>query len=589
MVFLPVASLTHFRYNKHMRLLMKLFPFTLVILLTVFAVLSLFHSGFYPMHDDEQIARLFDLDSAIKAGNIPPRIAPNLGFGYGYPFFNFYPSFAYYIGEIFHLLGFGFIVSIKLMLATGFILAAIFMYLFTKEFFGKVAGVVAAIVYTYASYHAVDVYVRGAYAEFFAYAFIPLIFLATYRLAKTFQYRYVAIGVLGVTGLILSHNLVALMSFPFLAIWLVYLFVLAKNKLRFVVLLSLLFLLGFGMSAYFSLPSYLERDFTLINILTSELADYSLHFVCVHQLWNSAWGYGGSIPSCSDGLSFEIGKIPLILSAISFILASYYVVRKKLKLQTISILLFAFFLLLSSFLMVKYSEFIWKLIPPLWYVQFPWRFLLFTSFAVAFLSGSVLFYIKNNRIKIGAAIAIVVVVVISNLTLFSPEKYMSVTDDFYTNQEKIRWETSSLAYEYVPKGIKTKKSVIGTTFVDINKNEIKTTPAQVISGDISYTTVKNLPQEKVFQVNVKTSGILQINTYSFPGWKVYINRNEVKYQDNNKLKLIRVSLDQAGTQKIEAKFTDTPVRFIGNMISVISIIILILGAFIAPKFNHDKT
>ena len=47
------------------------------------------------MHDDEQIARLYDLNQALSEGQFPPRISPNLGFGYGYPFFNFYPSFAY--------------------------------------------------------------------------------------------------------------------------------------------------------------------------------------------------------------------------------------------------------------------------------------------------------------------------------------------------------------------------------------------------------------------------------------------------------------------------------------------------------------
>ena len=62
-------------------------PLIIILAFSFVGMKALFHSGFYPMHDDEQIARLFDLNQALMAGNIPPRIAPNLGFGYGYPFF----------------------------------------------------------------------------------------------------------------------------------------------------------------------------------------------------------------------------------------------------------------------------------------------------------------------------------------------------------------------------------------------------------------------------------------------------------------------------------------------------------------------
>lgn len=568
----------------------KFLPYVVIVFLCIGVMLPLFQNGFYPMHDDEQIARLYDLNASLQAGNFPPRLAPNLGFGYGYPFFNFYPSFAYYVGEVFHLLGFSFIVSTKLMLATGFLLAAIFMYIFTKEFFGKAAGVVAATVYTYSSYHAIDVYVRGAYAEFFAFVFIPLIFFAAYKLSVNFKYRYIVLGALGTAGLILSHNLIALMSFPFLAIWLLYLLISTKEKIRFMLYAFVLFFLGFGISAYFWLPSYLERDYTLINILTSELADYKLHFVCTRQLWQSMWGYGGSIPSCYDGISFEIGKIPLILSITAFMLAGYYFIKKKKqRIHVVPIFIFSVLLLLSAFLMIKYSAFVWAIIPPLWYVQFPWRFLLISSFVVAFLSGSVVWFVTNKKIQALCVGIIIVLIVLSNISLFKPQRQFNAEDEFYTNQEKIRWETSSLAYEYVPRGIKTKQSKIGTTLVDITKEEIASSPATVVSGDISVKTLRNLPQNKQFELQVITPGVFQINTFSFPGWHVYVNGHEVQYTDSNKLKLIQVSMPTVGSNTVEAKFTDTPVRFIGNLVSVISIIILISWAFLARKrTKHGK-
>ncbi len=433
-----------------------LLPFV-VIFLTIFAILPLLHVGFYPMHDNEQIARLFDLDQAVRAGNIPPRIAPNLGFGYGYPFFNFYPPFAYYVGEIFHLIGFGYIASTKLMLVTGFLLSALFMYLFSKEFFGRIGGLVASVAYTYTSYRALDIYVRGAYAEFFSFVFLPVIFWSFHKLAKTSKLTYLSMGVLGIAGLILSHNLVTLMSAPFIIAWIIYLAFLSKDRLRFLIFSIITILLGFGLTSYFWLPSYVERSYTLVNILTTELANYSLHFVCVYQLWDSAWGYGGSIPGCYDGISFEIGKVHILLSIIAFGLAAMALIRRKHNDKIIPILIFAFFLLVCIFFMIKYSKPLWDALTPLWYVQFPWRFLLIASFVTAFLSGSIISFVKNDKFKFGIGAAVIIFLIGSNVLHFTPQRFFNTTDDYYTNKEMLRWETSSLAYEYVPKGIQTKK------------------------------------------------------------------------------------------------------------------------------------
>lgn len=552
----------------------KLIPILTVIILCLGVLLPLFHTGFFTMHDDEQIARLFDLDQTIKAGNIPPRLAPNLGFGYGYPFFNFYPSFAYYVGEVFHVMGFGYIVSTKLMLATGFLLSALFIYIFAKEFFGKLAGIVAAVAYTYASYHAVDVYVRGAFAEAFAFVFLPLIFWTIYKLSKKQTWLFVTLLSLSIAGLILSHNLIAFMSAPFIGVWFLYAFLLSANRKRFVTFFTIAFLLGLGLSSFFWLPSYMEKDYTLVNILTSELANYSLHFVCVHQLWESPVGYGGSIPGCYDGISFEVGKIQIFASVVAVLLSLYFLVKKKLDQKVQVTLLFGGLFLLSIFLTVKFSKPIWDSLSPLWYVQFPWRYLLISAFLSAVLCASVVGFVRNNTIKIVTSVLIAVLIIGLSISRFTPERFFNATDQSYTNTEKIRWETSSLAYEYVPRGIKTTMSEIGTTKIDITKGEIATQAATVLSGSMNIQTVKNLPQDKKFQVTVVTSGVLQINTYSFPGWRVFVNGKETKYEDNNKLKLIQIPLDK-GSYSVEAKFLDTPIRSIGNTLSVISIIVIV--------------
>src|SRR6266567_6181734 len=120
-----------------MKMFKKILPLFIVLMLCFWAVRPLLNSGFFPIHDDEQVGRLYELHKDVVSGQLPPRLAQDLGYGYDYPLFNFYPSFIYYVAEVYHLLGFSYIVSIKLMIATGFLLAAIAIYFLAKEYFGK--------------------------------------------------------------------------------------------------------------------------------------------------------------------------------------------------------------------------------------------------------------------------------------------------------------------------------------------------------------------------------------------------------------------------------------------------------------------
>lgn len=550
----------------------RLIPLLIILAFVVYACWPLLQPGFYSMHDDEQIGRLYDLDLALKAGQFPPRIVPNLGFGYGYPFFNFYPPFAYYVGEVFYLLGFSLITSTKLMLFSGFFLSAVFMYLFGREFFGKIGGVLSAISYTLLSYKAVDVYVRGAYAEFFAFVPIPLIFLSVYKIGQRKKSWYLLWNAMAVAVLILSHNLIALMSLPFLAIWNLYALWNAKEKIRFLIEISTSFILGFLLSAYFFIPSYLERGQTMVNILTTELASYSLHFVCSYQLFDSMWGYGGSIPSCYDGISFEVGKVQLIVAFLVVIFTLIRVMGRSIEKIKYQVIILNFFMLLTSlFFIVKFSRPLWDLLPPFWYIQFPWRFLLFSGFFASFLTGAIVIFFKNRIVVLVLTSIIISFLFYFSIGRFTPQRTFNADDAFYTNLKKIRWETSGLAYEYVPNGVKTIKSDIGTTKIDITESEIATRAASVLTGDMNVNLILEKPQEKRFNVNVLRPGLFQINTYSFPGWEVYVNGIKTNFNDNNKLKLIRLDLP-AGEFDITARYVNTPLRLYGNIASILGII-----------------
>lgn len=551
--------------------------------LCYFAVQALFHPGFFPIHDNEQIARLFELHKTLNAHEIPPRIAQDLGFGYGYPFFNFYPSFVYYLAEVFKLIGFSYITAIKCMILVGFLGSAFGMYLFSKEFLGKTGGFLSAVAYTYVPYHSVDLYVRGALPEFFSFVFIPLVFLLYYRLCQKPSVKTaVLLGVVQ-AGFIVTHNLIFLMSFLFIPLFVLVLLSQTKRKKAFLFFCFLSLLVAFLLSAYFWIPAYVEKQYTLVDaVLTSELARYSLHYVCIREFFLVSWGYGGSIGGCNDGLSFQIGVVHIVgvfLAIIAIILSLH---KKK---KDVIPLVFLFFFFMSLFLQTKYASFLWDAIPQLWYIQFPWRFLTFTAFASSFLASFAIVTLpQKNALQKIAGIVFIIAILFFYKDYFVPSQYyLFAKDADYTNRHALEWDTSKISFEYVPKNIATVKSSIGTTQVKVSEDQISKTSYTVISGDLVVSELKNLPQEKAFHVSSTNGGILRVNTYSFPGWTMFLDGKTIEYGDTNPLRLITISVP-SGDHLISAQFLDTPVRFLSNIVSLISVVILLLyGIYLTTR------
>lgn len=437
------------------------FGLILVLLLSFWAIKPFFISGFFPTHDNVQVARVFEMGKVLKSGIFPVRVVPDLGYGYGYPIFNFYAPLAYYIGGVFILLGFDALLATKIMMALGVVLAGVFMYFLTREFFGELGGLVSGLFYLYAPYHAVDIYVRGDVAEFWAYAFIPLAFLGIYK-------KNILLGSIGFAAIVLSHNLTAMMVTPFLLIAiLLNCYIAFKNK-KFLILnpSSLILLLGLALSAFYWLPALLELKDTNVLSQIGGGADFRDHFVCLQQLWSSPWGFGGSTKSCIDGLSFMIGKLH-IFSVFSSILILIYLKFKHKNLNDIYYLsifaILGFFI--SVFLMLETSRFVWQTIPAMAFFQYPWRFLILASFFSSFLSGFAILFLKKtaanshfNTLMYCSTVILVFFLLFFNLKFFVPQTIFPVNSSDFTNERALKWTASKISDEYLPPRFKKPKS-----------------------------------------------------------------------------------------------------------------------------------
>lgn len=511
----------------------KILPLLLVLILSFWAIRPLLVDGFFPIHDDTQIVRVQQMGEALLDGQFPVRQLADLGYGYSYPLFNFYAPLAYYFGGGLYLLGFNALLATKMMMLVGILLAGVFMYLLAREFWGKIGGAVAALFYMYAPYHAVDIYVRGAVSEFWALAFIPLVFYG-------FKRRSWMLTGLAYAAVILSHNLTAMMLTPFLL-----LFLLRPRQL-------VGLLIGLGLSAFYWLPAIAEMSATKVFGQIGAGADWQEHFVYLRQLWDSPWGFAGSAPGPWDGMSFMIGKLHLVLTGLA-VLVGY---RAKSQRRVIGLALMM--MLFAVFLMSRFSAFIWQLIPVMSFIQYPWRFLVLATVASSFLTGAAAWWLNQQgwRGKLGVGLLILILLTL-NAKFFQPERMFSFGAAEYINEENIKWTTSRISDEYLPRDFPTPQ----------DESQVAWEKVVVLAGEVKTEILEEKSQSLKFKVDVHSpaGGEILINTAYFPGWKLWVNDEEQEPQiQAGKIKL---SLP-AGQHQIKLHFTNTPIRILANLISL---------------------
>src|SRR3990172_6997923 len=123
------------------------FTFLFFLLISIPAIWALLVPGFYGASDEVHIAWLYEMYETIKLGQIPPRFVPDLSFGHGYPLFNFVFPLPYYIGTLFHYIGFSLVDSVKLLFFLSVPFSAFFMYKLLRQFSNTFLSLVGTILY----------------------------------------------------------------------------------------------------------------------------------------------------------------------------------------------------------------------------------------------------------------------------------------------------------------------------------------------------------------------------------------------------------------------------------------------------------
>lgn len=495
----------------------------------------------------------------IREGIIYPRWLAESNNGYGSPTTIFYSPLFYLLTGIINLFIPSLIVSLKVVTFTGFLLSGISIYLFLRNFCGNTASVAGGIVYQLMPYHAFGLYAKGALAETFAFAWLPLILYFTYKGFKEDSLSTWIGLALSYAGLIITHIVSAYIFTFVMTLFALSLFLKEKDfkvLLRFIVA----FLFGLCLAAIYFIPMVFERGFVHIEWLTElSILDYRNNFLFMGQ---------GSKDTFYTNLE-QIVALQVSLALISLLLIYHHGREYEDTSRTLQLVFFFFVFAFSIFVSTPYSMPIWRIVPGLPTIQFPWRWLMLSTLSVSVLAGMAfdlfsLKEIKNDRFA-RVFSAVFYAIIASNLYLAS--FYLLTAEP--VKKDKIKWmlKSGGDVPEYRP-------IWLTQTTKDLSKEKWIPVSFKEGAGKVDIITWKS--QTRLFTVNAAIPSTVRISTFYYPGWTASIKGIElpIGIEKDSGAMLLNI---QPGRSEVLLEFRDTPLRRTAKWISILSLFTALIG------------
>lgn len=518
-----------------------------IVILAFFPLWDLTRTGLPVTHDGvDHVARIANFYASLSEGHIVPRWASNLNWGYGHPILMFLYPLPSYVASLFHAVGFTFVDSTKLVFAFAYVFSTVFMYLWLSHAFGAPAGFTAAVVYSFAPYRFVDLYVRGAIGEHMAFVFPPLICLGMYKLARQDERMPIISALLiafGTAFLILSHNALSLVFLPVIGCYMVYCAAHeAKQVRRFVIVAAASLAFGFLLSAFYWMPAFFEGKYTLRDIVTR--GEFTSRFTSWFSFLYSPWSYGGG-----NEISKWLGAGQLLAIALSFSL-----ITRGTKFRHAVLGCFAV-LALTMFLMTEGSEPVWATVSILQKFQFPWRLLSLCTFVIALISAIVVHAVRP-KVRLGITALLVGVSIAGTAFMWRAREYKVYEESYFTGTYNGTTDTGESSPIWSVRFMETRPKA----------------PAFLVPPLGTVVPIERTTVSRSYSVTARENVRFVENTLYFPGWNVSVDgkplsTDRLMFQDPAYRGLMTFEL-MPGDHTVRFVFSETKLRRFADMLSL---------------------
>ncbi len=314
-------------------------PYLMILAFSLIGTYLVFYEGF-ALGDDFyfHLGNIHDKFQTIISEGSLSAISSNLALGYGMGGTLFYSPVPHFtvviIALIFNSLGISILTAFKFVLVNTVIFSGIFMYRLAMHISqnNRVASLIASALYVLYPYRIFDAFSRSAFAETFAFMFIPLFFMGLYDLVNIKENEHSLLPfieiILGGALLYLTHNLTAMIIFIAGILYLIFnikpIFSILK-KPRYIIycLVSVFLLIGVASIGLFSQLELLSMDYYNLSdeyamwTNASHLADSTNSLMVFSGFLNFPWLADNGV----TGSYLLTGILMFVLAILAFLIS----------------------------------------------------------------------------------------------------------------------------------------------------------------------------------------------------------------------------------------------------------------------------
>jgi hypothetical protein len=513
-----------------------------------------------------------------KQGIVYPRWAAQAHFGYGEPRFIFYPPASWTLGGLLAaILPWTIAPAVYIWMALG--AAGVSMFTLARKWLDRRDAIFAAVLYAANPYHLVIVYWRSAFAELLASCLVPLLVLAILRVSDG-ERRVVLPLALVLAAAWLTNAPAAVMIHYSLALLLVF-FAWETRSLRVLLVGAAAVGLSACLAAFYLFPAIYEQKWVNIAEAVSVGSRPVDNFIFLHT-GDAAHDAFNKIISWVAALEI-VGVVAGALSAKLW--------RKEKPALWSALLGWG---IACSVLMFPVAGSLWKLLPKLAFMQFPWRWLLCLS-----MISAIFVTMGARRWWTRAAVCAVGILLIVGA-------WHRIQPPWWDNAGDIREVRDnmddSIGYpgtdEYTPAGIDPSDveqagTDAGSNGTDdaIHQGANEKIPHKVTGygvGRVDIHVYRWDAASKMFTAQTSAPDQVALRLFPYPAWRVEVNGRVVQTTAAEGTGEMLVPVD-AGLNRVQITFVRTWDRTAGEWVSGFTAVGLLFWTLRARGGEKSRT
>ncbi len=518
------------------------------LLIGIVALLAVLPTAFYgnPWGHDVNLHLRGWMDAArqFHEGTFFPRWAAGANMGFGEPFFIFYPPLSRLVGVSLGLVFPWKIVSgiyIWLMLLLG----GVAMWKCASEWLAPRDALLAGVLFAVNPYLLIVAYKRGNYADLLACSLLPLLVWAGIRMGTAATNTMFPLALV-FAALWLSDLPAAVVASYSLALLLV-IGAIAYRSLRLLIFGGVTIVAGFLSIAFYLFPAAWERRWVSIAEAVRPEWAPEHNFLFTHN----------NLPKY---IEFNHGLSQIAVLMIGGSVLAAWLARDLRRDNPWVWRALTALLAISAFMMFSPSYVLYKHLPQMEYVEFPWRWLSPLSVAGVLLAAAAIASARKRWLAT-TLVALVAASVAGGII-------------YTTNWDHLHYLEGLIADAHSPTGYPVRFGDWSNPLGSDLKKLDKAAPLVSVNPEARFQIEQWSGERRVISVDAAQPALLELRLLSYPAWIATVNGQSLDLQSEAGTGQITIPIP-AGASRVELSFGRTWDRTLGNIISIITIMVLL--------------